>query len=1191
MNKSLTAENYVHLHNHTEYSVLDGLTKIGPLMDFVKNEGMKAVAITDHGTMSGVIEFYKTAKNKDINPLIGMEAYVASRKHTDKEVSKDKTRFHLILIAMNNKGYQNLMKLSSIANIDGFYYYPRIDHDLLEVYNEGLICLSGCMGSEVGTALKEGQYKQAKEIAQYYKKLFGDRYYLEIQDHGHPKNPMPNKEQGRINNQIIKLAGELKIKVVVTCDAHYLNEEDQEAHEVLLCVGTGSYLNQETRMSLKDFPLHVTKPMEVISRWGTEHPEYILNTKEIADRCEVILEFDKILIPKFPLPDMVTESSQLSIEVYRGLVARYTDHKLDGKASISALKKLLSKEILTRAEYELEVIDRMNFNGYFLIISDFINWGKSQGIVFGPGRGSVAGSIISYALRITELDPIKYELLFERFLNPDRISMPDIDIDIQDSRREEVIQYCINKYGKERVANIATFGRMFARNAVRDVSRVLEIPYAEADRLAKMLPLPIQGRHKPLTDSIKDEPYLKEEYDSNPTSKRVLDLAVKLEGTVRSHGIHAAGIVIAPDEIVKFTPLEMAQKGVVSTQYSLGPIEELGLLKMDLLGLSNLTTINNSLRIVRRLRGIDIDINKIPLDDKKTFNLFQKGDTVGVFQLESSGMKRYLKELKPTSFEDIIAMVALYRPGPMQFIDEFIACKLGLRKASYFHPSMKPSLEMTYGVIVYQEQVMQISKDLCGFTGGEADTLRKAISKKKPEELAKMKAKFIDGAVKHSNADRKSMEQLWIQIEDFASYCFNKSHSACYALIAYQTAYLKAHYPSEFMAAVMSSDYDNIDRLAIEITECKHMGLEVLAPDINESYTEFAVVPETNQIRFGLKAIKNVGSGAVDEILNVRETDPFKSMEDFLSRVNSRLVNKKTLESLIKSGAFDKFGDRNRFLENIDRLLNYSLRLSKQKQTGQIDLFGDQALDDRPTSQKLILDNSIEPATQRQKLAWERELIGIYISEHPLDIYRNILQEKTIDLGQLTNLKENLQLSIGGLITTIREISTKNNQKMAFAKLEDFSTEVELIFFHQVFAKYKKILARDNIYIIKGKIADRSKDSINPGEPKFLVSSMEEISDEQALDFKPKKVKPEELIPVPKVDQTIYIKLPDGEHHALLLSIKKLIDTQPGVTSVVLVFGEGESKQAIKLPSRVSPSDGLIKDMMSIVGDGNLKLS
>jgi DNA polymerase-3 subunit alpha len=1191
MNKDLSAKDYVHLHNHTEYSVLDGLTKISPLMDFVKTEGMKAVAITDHGTMSGVIDFYKSAKNKDLNPLIGMEAYVANRKHTDKEVSKDKNRFHLILIAMNNKGYQNLMKLSSIANIDGFYYFPRIDHDLLETYNEGLICLSGCMGGEVGTALKEGQYKQAKEIAQYYKKLFGDRYYLEVQDHGHPKNPLPNKEQGRVNNQIIKLSKELDIKVVVTCDAHYLNEDDQEAHEVLLCVGTGSYLNQETRMSLKDFPLHVTKPTEVIARWGEEYPEFILNTSEIAKRCKVELEFDKILIPKFKLPEGVTESMQLSLEVYRGLIPRYTTHKVDLNDTVDKLKRLLPKDILSRAEYELEVIDRMGFNGYFLIISDFVNWGKSQGIVFGPGRGSVAGSIISYALRITELDPIKYELLFERFLNPDRISMPDIDIDIQDSRRDEVIQYCITKYGKERVANIATFGRMFARNAVRDVSRVLEIPYAEADRLAKMLPLPIQGRHKPLTDSIIDEPYLKEEYDSNPTSKRVLDLAVKLEGTVRSHGIHAAGIVIAPDDIVKFTPLEMAQKGVVSTQYSLGPIEELGLLKMDLLGLSNLTTINNTLRIVKRIKGIDIDINEIPLDDKLTFELFRKGDTIGVFQLESSGMKRYLKELEPTSFEDIIAMVALYRPGPMQFIDDFISGKQGRKKITYLHPSMEPSLKMTYGVIVYQEQVMQISKDLCGFTGGQADTLRKAISKKKPEELAKMKAEFINGAVKHSKADRQLTEKLWVQLEDFASYCFNKSHSACYALIAYQTAYLKAHYPSEFMAAVMSSDYDNIDRLAIEITECKHMNLEVLAPDVNESYTDFAVVPETNQIRFGLKAIKNVGSGAVDEILEVRQTKPFSSMEDFLSRVNSRLVNKKTLESLIKSGAFDKFGDRNRFLENIDRLLNYSLRLSKQQQTGQIDLFGDQSLEGRHTSQKLILDNSVEPATQRQKLAWERELIGIYISEHPLDIYKNILQAKTVDIRELKQVSDNQQISIGGLITSIREILTKNGQKMAFAKLEDFNTEVELIFFPQVFAKYKKIINRDQIYIIKGKIADKSKDSINPGEPKFLVSSLDEISDEEALRYKPKKKIIKELKAVPDDNKTIYIKLPDGEHHAILLSIKKLIDTKPGITSVVLVFGEGDSKQAIKLPSKVSTSDELIKDMVSIVGDGNLKLS
>ncbi|HUY52988.1 MAG TPA: DNA polymerase III subunit alpha [Candidatus Dormibacteraeota bacterium] len=1187
MEKGLTAQDYVHLHNHTEYSVLDGLTKIDPLIAFVKSEGMKSIAITDHGTMSGVIDFYKAAKKNNINPLIGIETYVASRKHTDKEVTKDKIRFHLVLIAMNNKGYQNLMKLSSIANVEGFYYFPRIDHDLLDKYNEGLICLSGCMGGEVGSALKEGQYKQALEIAKFYQNLFGDRYYLEVQDHGHPANPMYNKEQGRINKQVIKIANELNIKVVVTCDAHYLTHEDQEAHEVLLCVGTGNYLDQTNRMSLKDYPLHVTKPADIIARWGDQNPDYIYNTRELSQRCKVELEFDKILIPKFDLPKGITEKIQLSFEVYQGLVDRYNKSKFSTELAEADLKKLLPANILERAEYELGVIDRMGFNGYFLIISDFVNWGKSNGIAFGPGRGSVAGSIIAYALKITELDPIKYDLLFERFLNPDRISMPDIDIDIQDSRRDEVIQYCIAKYGTERVANIATFGRMFARNAVRDVSRVLEVPYAEADRLAKMLPLPIQGRHRPLADSIKDEPYLKEEYDSNPTSRRVLDLAVKLEGTVRSHGIHAAGIVIAPDDIVKFTPLEMAQKGVVSTQYSLGPIEELGLLKMDLLGLSNLTTINNTLRIVKKVFSKEIDINSIPLEDKDTLKLFQNGNTVGVFQFESAGMKRYLKELKPTSFEDIIAMVALYRPGPMQWIDDFISGKHGKKTISYLHPSMQPSLETTYGVIVYQEQVMQISKDLCGFTGGQADTLRKAISKKKPDELAKMKAQFIDGAVSYSKANKDLIETLWTQLEDFAHYCFNRSHAACYALIAYQTAYLKVHYPAAFMASVMSSDYDDIDRLAIEITECKHMKLDVLAPDINESYLEFAVVPNTNQIRFGLKAIKNVGSSAVEEILNVRKNDPFLSMENFLSRVNSRLVNKKTLESLIKSGAFDKFGDRNLFLVNIEKLLNYSLRLSKQEQTGQIDLFGDQLSGDNKSNQKLILDNSEGLATQRQKLAWERELMGIYISEHPLDIYKNILNDKTISLAELIHSKDDQQLDIGGLITSVRQISTKNGQKMAFAKLEDFFGEIELIIFPQVFAKYNKILSRDKIYIIKGKIADRPEDSNNFTELKFLVSSLDEISDEKAMQYKPKRTKSKSE----NDNRTIYIKLPDGENHSTLLSIKKLIDTLPGITPVVLVFGEGESRQAIKLPSKVNPSQDLIKTITSIVGEENIKLN
>ena len=651
---SLQAADYVHLHNHTQFSLLDGLTRIGPLMDFAKEQGMEAVAMTDHGTLSGAIEFYMEAKARGVKPIIGIETYIAARKHTDKEPIKDKNRYHLILLAMNHQGYQNLMKLSTIANLDGFYYFPRIDHDLLEQYHEGLIALSACMGSEIGDKLKQGQYDQAKEIASWYKNLFGDRYYLEIQDHGHPKNPMTNAEQEMVNNQVLKLSKELDIPAVVTCDAHYLLHEDQDAHEILLCVGTGSFLSDEKRMSLKEFPLHVTPPGELIERWGDDHPELITNTKAIADRCNLELELGKILIPKFPVPKGDDEKSYLHKLVYRGLAWRYggkTEAEVKQLTKTEA-QKVVPKHIAERAEYELGVIDKMGFNGYFLIVQDFINWGKDSGIVFGPGRGSAAGSIISYALKITELNPMEYDLLFERFLNPDRISMPDIDIDIQDTRRNEVIQYCADKYGAERVANIVTFGRMFARNAVRDVSRVLQVPYADADRLAKMIPPPVQGRHIPLEQSLKDDADLKREYETNETSKRVIDQAIILEGTVRSHGVHAAGVVIAPDDIVKFVPLEMAQKGVVATQYPMGPIEELGLLKMDFLGLSNLTIIKNTLRIIKRVHQKDIDLDGIPLDDGKTFDLFKRGDTTGVFQFESAGMKRYLRELKPTVFEE-----------------------------------------------------------------------------------------------------------------------------------------------------------------------------------------------------------------------------------------------------------------------------------------------------------------------------------------------------------------------------------------------------------------------------------------------------------------------------------------------------------------------------------------------------------
>jgi DNA polymerase-3 subunit alpha len=1209
--KELQAGDYVHLHNHTQYSLLDGLTRVAPLMDFAKEQGMQAVAMTDHGTLSGAIEFYKEAKSRDIKPIIGIETYVAARKHTDKEPGKDKNRFHLILLAMNHKGYQNLMQLSTTANLDGFYYFPRIDHDLLEKYNEGVIALSACMGGEVGDALKQDQYARAVEIATWYKGVFGDRYYLEIQDHGHPDNPLHSVEQRAVNEGVLKLSKELDIPVVVTCDAHYLKHEDQDAHEILLCVGTGSFLSDEKRMSLKDYPLHVEPPSEIIKRWGKDHPEVITNTKAIADRCNVELELGKILIPKFPVPKGEDEKSYLDKLVYKGLAWRYggVEETQAKQITMEEAQQTLSKEVADRAAYELGIIDSMGFNGYFLIVQDFINWGKNGGIVFGPGRGSAAGSIVSYALRITELDPLYYDLLFERFLNPDRISMPDIDIDIQDTRRNEVIQYCADKYGSDRVANIVTFGRMFARNAVRDVARVLQVPYADADRLAKMIPQPVQGRHIPLETSLKEDFELKNEYENNETSKMVLDQAMRLEGTVRSHGVHAAGVVIAPDAIVKFVPLEMAQKGVVATQYPMGPIEELGLLKMDFLGLSNLTILKNALRIIKRVYSTSILLADIPLDDDKTFELFQHGDTTGVFQFESAGMKRYLKELKPTVFDDIIAMAALYRPGPMQFIEDFVARKHGLREIKYLHSTMEAALGNTYGILVYQEQVMQIAKEMCGFTGGQADTLRKGVAKKKPEVLAALKKDFISGAIKTSGVKESTIETFWQQLEAFAAYCFPKAHASCYALIAYWTAYLKAHYPAAFMAALMTSDYDDTDRLAIEISECKHMGVEVLPPDVNESFLEFAVVPKTNQIRFGLNAIKNVGTAAVEEILRVRDAEgQFETLEDFFGKVNVRVVNRKALESLMRAGAFDRFGERSMLLHNLDVLLAYGNRLQKEAASGQTDLFG-ALIEDVAVKPRITLAAAAEVFGPQEQLAWERELLGIYLSQHPLQAFENFLAEFSVPLNSLKPEHDNKQVSIGGAIQDIREITTKNGQKMAFVKLADQFGETELILFPSVYQTTVGLWERDRIILAKGKVNAKDRDGNMTSEVKILVDDAREVTHQQASNYQPTGKKPK----APKASKTaatsvrppavaskpatkstdpprIYIRLLNSQDQQQLVTLKQMLDQHTGDTEVVLVLGPDAKKQIIKLPIRINPGQGALTELHALVGETNVKL-
>jgi DNA polymerase-3 subunit alpha len=1187
------------------------------LIDYVKEAGMTAVAMTDHGTLSGTIEFYKEAEAHGIKPIIGMEAYVATRSRHDRDPQKDKNYFHLIILAMNNTGYQNLMRLSSIANLEGVYYKPRIDHELLEQYNEGLIIVSGCIGGEIGDSLRHGQYEKAVETAKWYKQVFGDRYYFEVQDHGHPDHPSKWDEQVAVTAETIKLSEELDIPCVVTCDAHYLRHEDQIAHEILLCVQTGAFLSDEKRMSLSDFELHVTDPVEIIKRWGADHPDYITNTRAIADRCEVTIELGKILIPKFPVPEGETEKSYLDKLVYSGLAWRYGGiAKLEAsKLSVEQAVATLPDDVSTRTTYELGIIDSMGFNGYFLIISDFIGWGKNEGIVFGPGRGSAAGSIISYALAITELDPLKYDLLFERFLNPDRISMPDVDIDIQDTRRNEVIQYCVEKYGTERVANIVTFGRMAARNAVRDVSRVLQVPYAEADRLSKMIPPPIQGVNIPLAKALATDHDLKQEYETNETSKKVFDLALQLEGTIRSHGVHAAGVVIAPDDIVKFVPLEMAQKGVVATQYPMGPVEELGLLKMDFLGLSNLTTIKNALRIIKRVNGLDIDINEIPLDDTAAYELLQRGDTTGVFQLESAGMKRYLRDLKPSVFEDIVAMVALYRPGPMQFIDEFIGRKHGERVIAYPHPSMENSLKNTYGVLVYQEQVMQISKEVCGLTGGEADTLRKAIGKKKIDIMRKMKLRMIEGGQAVSGIQPAVMEVFWKQLEEFAAYCFNKSHAACYGLIAYQTAYLKAHYPEAFMAAVMSSDYDDIDRLAIEITECKKMGIQVLAPDVNESYLEFAVVPDSKQIRFGMVAIKNVGHGAVEEILKERDASNFTSLEDFLTRVNCRVVNRKAMESLIKAGGFDRYAERAVLLHNLDMMLAFASRIQKQASSGQVDLFGNS---DAGAAQHISLELQPAPAAidMREQLLWERELLGLYLSQHPLQMFETFLKEKTVPIKELKGSHDGKPVTIGGAIVDVREITTKNGQKMAFIKMEDQTGEIEVILFPSAYQQTIGLWQRDRVVLIHGKVNGKDREGNPSDEAKVMVDDAREITSAQAQAYQetgrkariPKPTKAATLaaaaatrkaamigpgakaIHETSVAEKLYIRLRSSSDTETLLSLKQMIDADPGETEVILVLGDATTKQAIKLPGGFNhQSDGLSL-LRELVGADNLVL-
>lgn len=1042
---------FVHLHTHSHYSLLDGMSKIPDLVEQTKKLGMDALAITDHGNLYGAVEFYQAAKKAGIKPILGVEAYIAPGDHKEKNGGMSEERyFHLILLAENQAGWKNLLKLVTISWLDGFYYKPRMDKNLLKQHSEGLIVLSGCLGGEVAQYLLNNKFEEAKKVVAEYQGIFGKENYF-IETGKHPKIP----ETEQIYDKLIQLAKETGAPLVVTQDSHYLHKDDKETHDILLAIQTGKSVHDPKKFTLTcDFSF--TSPEEMAKIYS-DIPEALENTVKIAERCNVELNLKDILLPKFKAPEGKTSDNYLEQLVKEKTGGRY---------------KEVTQAVKERITYELSVIQKMGFSDYFLIVQDFINWARERGIVVGPGRGSAAGSIVSYILGITDLDPIHYELLFERFLNPSRIQMPDIDIDITDIRRDEVFGYLQEKYGEEHVAHIITFGTMAARAAIRDVGRALDIEYGFCDQLSKMIPF---GHD--LEKALKKVTELKTLYNTDRRAKQIIDAAKRLEGVARHASVHACGIVIAEKPLVEYLPLQISPQkdNITVTQFEMHSVESLGLLKIDLLGLKNLTIIENTLRLAKERLGVKIDLDSIPLDDQKTFQMLQNADTTGVFQLESGGMRRYLKELKPTELEDIIAMVALYRPGPLEagMVPQYIARKHGKEPVTLLHEKLSPIFKNTYGIGIYQEQMMRIATDLGGFTLAEADTLRKAIGKKIKKLLDEQEEKLIAGFIKNG-IDPLTAQQIWELFPSFARYGFNRSHAAAYALIAYRTAYLKAHYPVAFMTALFNSDSGDIDRMSFLIGEAKKMGITVLPPDINKSDGAFA--PEGENIRFGLDGIKNLGTNIVTAIIEERTSGgEFESFTSFISRVTHKDLNKKSLESLAKCGALDGFGlERNRILFNIDAITNFIRTVRKEDETAQVGLFGAD-FSFAPSKKALKLEDA-PPAKPEEKLTWEKELLGLYVSEHPLQVAAEKIKamQATSIADAVEERSSGKQYRLAGMVTRVKSIITKKGQPMAFVQLEDATGSIDTVVFSEAFAKHQEDLVDGNIVAIVGKLSFRN---------------------------------------------------------------------------------------------------------------------
>jgi len=1139
---------FVHLHTHSHYSLLDGLGKIDGLIEAAKKHKMTALALTDHGTLYGAIEFYQKCTAAGIKPIIGLETYLTNGSL--QQQTKEKP-YHLILLAKNKTGYKNLLKLTTIAHLEGFYYKPRIDWQVLTENSEGLIALTACLGGPIARPIAEGKIDEAEKNLQKLLDIFGtDNLFLEMQ------NRPSIATQSLVNEQYKKLGKKFNVGLVATNDIHYINKEDANAHDILICLQTKSKITDKDRMSFIGEDYSLTSGEQMAEAFP-DTPEAISNTVKIADNCNLELEFGKINLPSFELPEGETPEDYLKKLCLAGVEKRFGKKFSD-----------LDQEIKDRLGYELEVITKTGFAAYFLIVQDFVNWAKNNGVVVGPGRGSAAGSLVSYLTNITNVDPIKYNLLFERFLNPERISMPDIDMDFADIRRDEVLKYVENKYGKDHVSQIITFGTMAARAAIRDVGRVLGISYNFCDRLAKLIPM-----FTPLAVALEKVKELKEIYDNDPDAKRLLDSASQLEGVARHASTHACAVLITKEPLVNHVPLQFstAHDQAIISQYSMHPVEDLGLLKMDFLGLKNLTILETAIEIIDKTVNQKISLDDLPLNDEETFALLQRGDTTGIFQLESSGMTRYLKKLKPSTIEDIIAMISLYRPGPMEFIDDYINGKHGRRRITYLHPALEPILSKTYGIAIYQEQIMEIARKVAGFTYGQADILRKAVGKKIKKLLDEQEDLMVQGMV-NNGINKETAKKIWDFIIPFARYGFNRSHAASYAMISYQTAYLKAHYPAQFMAALMTADLGDTDKVAKQVQECRKMGIEVLPPDVNESYRIFTAVmneERTNptHIRFGLNAIKNVGEHISLAIIHERKANgSFKNLEDFLTRIADKDLNKKSLESLIKCGALDTFGDRGLMLYNMDTLLAFNKKIQQDAKLGQNNLFSDLPLNQTVSQLKLSEAPKIEP---HQRLAWEKELLGLYISDHPFKSYLPWMKNDITTINNVIHA-EGQQKTVAGIITILHKIITKSGEPMLFVTIEDSTGSMEIIIFPKMLSSQLGLFELGKFVIAKGKVSEKD------GNPKLLPDEVTELTTEKLQEYQRRAGQ----------DMRLWLTLPTGFTKNQLNELTQIICDNPGGIPIYMIINNGSQKK-IKTNLLINITEKNMNQIQEMIGQAN----